>query len=612
MTILFSVHVACMSVNPSPMPFGLRWQSGKANFKLWAPHAASVALEVKQSEEVATHQLTRQEDSFEKDQLDISPGDSYRIVLTTSDGRQVYRRDPYARGVEASDSFWCVCVEDSSKYKWKCDWKAPTWDQLIIYEMHVGSFTEEGTFEAAEAKLDHLADLGFTAIEVMPITEFDSTHDGGWGYNPRQLLATHPKYGSADQFRHFVDQAHERGIAVIVDVVLHHPAVEGNILWDFDGWSQDNNGGIYHEGAPDTQWGRGYAWWKSEVIDLLTGGCLVWLDECNCDGLRFDSALDIPTDVAQKLTHRCHELFPGKILIAEVTPENPKAIYECGFDSLWIHSSYFDIIQQHRALGRGHHGGGDWASGWDIPKLRTAFGMHYGFSSTTQTVKYFLGSHDQCGCRHGGGHYEDYKEIGGQHRYAVDQYGFCGRPDGKALAAARMWYSTMVSSMGLPMCFMGTEWAQPGWWDCTPERRISWDLAKDTIGMQMMSALRDIHRLRAGSGALRYGGTRMLHEDRPNGVIGFERCDGKDRYYVLVNAGLKSFGKYGAWAEYGVFQEVFCSQSSKYGGKYDDGKDIPSTCNEGSLSCNGGTLTVCLPRQCTFVFSDKSFQNANE
>lgn len=114
---------------------------------------------------------------------------------------------------------------------------------------------------------------------------------------------------------------------------------------------------------------------------------------------------------------RCHrrvlvaalrERFPGRILTAEVTPENPLSVHEGGFDSVWLHSGYFDIIQQHRALGRGHHGGGDWAAGWDLPRLRTVMGLHSGFTSPTQCIKYLLGSHDQCGCTHGG-HYEDYK-----------------------------------------------------------------------------------------------------------------------------------------------------------------------------------------------------------
>jgi hypothetical protein len=78
-------------------------------------------------------------------------------------------------------------------------------------------------------------------------------------------------------------------------------------------------------------------------------------------------------------------------------------VHELGFDALWVHSGYFDIIQQHKALGRGHHGGGDWSAGWDLPRLRTAMGLHYGFTAPTQCVKYMLGSHDQVGGAGGAG-----------------------------------------------------------------------------------------------------------------------------------------------------------------------------------------------------------------
>lgn len=96
----------------------------------------------------------------------------------------------------------------------------------------------------------------------------------------------------------------------------------------------------------------------------------MWLRDYNCDGLRFDSANDLPADVVKELTWRLRSAFPGRILTAEVTPENPMSVRELGFDSVWVHSGYFDIIQQHRALGRGHHGGGDWAAGWDLPRMR--------------------------------------------------------------------------------------------------------------------------------------------------------------------------------------------------------------------------------------------------
>ena len=322
----------------------------------------------------------------------LAAGAAYRVARRGPDGRAHARRDPYARAVDPA-SAWCTVV-DPTAYQWVTDestWAPPAFTEYMIYEMHVGSFTPEGTLVSAIPKLEHVAALGMTAVQLMPLCE----HTDKWGYNPVQLLALHSSYGTPDDMRMFVDAAHAHGLAVIVDIVLHHGAPSGNALWDYDGWEQGHNGGIYHEGAPDTRWGRQFAFWKREVVAMAGDAAEMWLREYRCDGLRFDSANDLPRDAIQAMTWRLHQAFPDRLLTAEVTPENPTSITELGFDAVWVHSGYFDIVQQHKALGRGHHGGGDWAEGWNIPRLRTAMGMHYGFEQPHQCIKYLLGSHDR-------------------------------------------------------------------------------------------------------------------------------------------------------------------------------------------------------------------------
>jgi hypothetical protein len=138
------------------------------------------------------------------------------------------------------------------------------------------------------------------------------------------------------------------GLAVVLDMVLHHGAVHGNELWDYDGWGTNMDGGIYHENAMDTEWGKGFAFWKQEVVNMAKEACATALGTFRCDGLRFDSVNDMPHETVQALTHYLHEAFPGRILMAELTPEDPFRMKELGLDSLWVHSGYFDIIQQHR------------------------------------------------------------------------------------------------------------------------------------------------------------------------------------------------------------------------------------------------------------------------
>ncbi|KAK9822655.1 hypothetical protein WJX81_004831 [Elliptochloris bilobata] len=570
---------------------------GGASFRVWAPHVRAAAVEVNGGVRLP---LQRDGDCwaarFAPGQL--VAGAAYRVLLEGEDGQTLPpRRDPYARHTDF-DSAWCY-VDNAAAFDWRHPWEPLPFDEYLIYEMHVGSFTPEGTFAAAAARLGHVAGAGFTAVQLMPITE----HSDAWGYNPRQLLAVHGAYGTPDELRSLVDTAHSLGLAVILDVVLHHGAPEGNELWEYDGWGPGYaHGGIYHEHAPDTTWGRNFAFWKTEVTDMLRDACASWLGDFRVDGLRFDSANDLPPQTVQALTWAMRERFPGRILTAEVTPENPMSVHELGFDSVWVHSGYFDIIQQHRALGRGHHGGGDWAEGWNLPRLRTVMGLHYGFTAPTQCIKYLLGSHDQVGCSKGGAWYEDYAYIGGQHRYAVDQYGG-GRGDPHARASARLWYTANVAAAGLPMIFMGTEFAQSGWWNTDEWHRLQWEQAEDEIGRQMLALFRDANALRRQFPALRRGGVSILHEDRPNGVMAFDRTDGLERLVTVVNAGRSSFqgGEYGCWVGGGSFTEVFSSQDAAYGGW-----EGVRTNAGGVLHSHDSKLWINLPGQTTLVFKQEA------
>jgi 1,4-alpha-glucan branching enzyme len=175
----------------------------------------------------------------------LHKGVQYRVMLVGEDGQQLERRDPYARQTDY-DSAWCTV--DDARGAPPSDWQPPPFDEYLIYEvreatlahtwcscticgwrrvesaerrllgsaqLHVGSFTPEGTFAAAAAKLGHVAGLGFTAVQLMPICE----HSDAWGYNPRQLLAVHGAYGTPDDLRALIRRAHELGLAVIIDVV---------------------------------------------------------------------------------------------------------------------------------------------------------------------------------------------------------------------------------------------------------------------------------------------------------------------------------------------------------------------------------------------------------
>lgn len=592
---------------------------------MWAPQASEVALEVLPAEfasqwlinliptpadspllapeappEALTLPLQRCDDGTWAARFPagtLGAGACYRVALRGPDGAPHTRRDPYARAVVPGTA-WCTAV-DASSYEWVCDdadtWTPPPATDHLIYELHVGSFTEEGNLVSAILKLPHVAALGMTAVQLLPLCQ----HSDRWGYSPEQLLALHASYGSPDDLRMFVDAAHAHGLAVIVDLSLFHGAPVGNALWNYDGWESNHNGGIYHEGAPDTRWGRAFAYWKREVVTMAGDAAEMYLREYRVDGLRFDSASDMPPEAVAAITARLRAAFPDRLLTAEATPENAASIMQLGFDAVSVHSNYFDIMQQHKALGRGHHGGGDWAEGWDVPRLRSAVGMHHGLEQPQQCIKYFLGSHDQVGCQRGGAHDEDYRVIGGQHRYACDQLG-AGRNDASARAAARAWHAANVAAAGTPLLFMGTEWAQTGWWDVSQEQRLNWGLADDAIGRQMVAAFAAANALRRDYPALRRGWPTMLHEDRPNGIMVWERMHaGDERVVTVVNAGRNAFqaGEYGAWVGRGTFRQVFCSADEAFGGD----PAFKSTGGE-PLHAHDGKLYLNLPPTSTTVF----------
>ncbi len=196
--------------------------------------------------------------------------------------------------------------------------------------------------------------------------------------------------------------------------------------------------------------------------------------------------------------------------------------------------------------------------------------------------------------------YEDYKMIGGQHRFACDQFGG-GRSDPWAFSATRAWFVANCCAAGIPMVFMGSEWNQPGWWD-TVHRQIEWSHAGDNIGKGMMALMTDGFELRRKHIALRIGGTNTLHEDRINGVLAVDRIWEENRVVVVINAGRHAWqaGEYKVWVggdAYGL-KEVLCSADDKYGGW----KDQYGNGSEKIIGVYDGFASINVPSQSSMIF----------
>ncbi|WP_428946120.1 malto-oligosyltrehalose trehalohydrolase [Pantoea sp. FN060301] len=244
----------------------------EVRFRLWASGQKRVTLRLSgEDREMAP----AAEGWFELRVPGVSPGAEYNFVL--ADGMVV--PDPASRAQKA-DVNGPSLVIDPSSYHWQnADWHGRPWIETVVYEMHMGTFTPEGTFRAAIEKLPYLAALGITMIEVMPLSQFGGNR--GWGYDGVLLYAPHAAYGTPDDFKAFVDAAHGHGLSVVLDIVLNHFGPEGNYLPLL---SPD----FFHKERV-TPWGAGIAYDVDAARRYILEAPLYWLEEYHLDGLRFDA-----------------------------------------------------------------------------------------------------------------------------------------------------------------------------------------------------------------------------------------------------------------------------------------------------------------------------------
>ncbi len=292
--------------------------SDGTTFRVWAPHALAVFV-TGTFDDWAGDRTSLLPDgdgttgTWSADVPGVAPGAEYKFTIRTPDG-DLSRMDPYARHV--TSSVGNGIVYDPDAFDWgDDDFQTPGWDDLVIYEMHVGTFAvsvdRRGTFDAARRRLPYLQQLGVSAVQVMPPFEFAG--DISWGYNPSHLFAIESGYGGPDAFKRFIRDAHAHGIGVIVDVVYNHLGPSDLDLWRFDGWSEGDGGGIYvyNDERAETPWGATRPdYGRGEVRTFLRDSALTWLEEFRCDGLRFDSTVHIRSiDVAPADGH------PGRLVL---------------------------------------------------------------------------------------------------------------------------------------------------------------------------------------------------------------------------------------------------------------------------------------------------------
>jgi maltooligosyltrehalose trehalohydrolase len=246
-------------------------------------------------------------------------------------------------------------VYDQNEFAWAdAAFQPPPLSSAVIYELHVGTFTPEGTLDGAIAKLDYLVKLGISHVELMPVASFDGTH--GWGYDGVALFAVHEPYGGPDALKRFVDAAHAKGLAVVLDVVYNHFGPSGNYTGKFGPYTIDSHhtpwGGAVNLEGP----------WSHVVRRYFIDNALMWMRDFHIDGLRLDavhayvdrSAIHFLEQLAQETRALEAALGKSKVLIAESDSNDPRIVSAreaggLGMDAQWsddFHHALFSVLNR--------------------------------------------------------------------------------------------------------------------------------------------------------------------------------------------------------------------------------------------------------------------------
>jgi maltooligosyltrehalose trehalohydrolase len=318
-------------------------------FKVWAPTAKSIELETARSRIAMAH---RSDGWWTVDLPASGPGTDYWFRV---DGGE--RLSDPRSGWQPEGPFGPSRVVDHAAFRWTDDrWQAPPLASAVIYEVHIGTFTPRGTFEAAIEKLPHLAELGISYLEIMPVAEFAGRR--GWGYDGVDLYAPHHAYGGPEGLKRLVNACHEHGLGVILDVVYNHLGPSGNFLPQF---------GPYFSSRHTTPWGNSLNFdgpYSDEVRRFFIDNAIMWLRDYHFDGLRLDaihaivdtSALTFLEQLATEIDELKAHLGRHLVVIAESDLNDPRVVrpWQMGgydMDAQWsddIHHSVHSVLTGER------------------------------------------------------------------------------------------------------------------------------------------------------------------------------------------------------------------------------------------------------------------------
>lgn len=526
---------------------------GGVGFRVWAPFATGVTVAGTFNGWSPTSAPLASEGNgyWSADVPGARIGDQYKFFLMSPyRSGSFWKNDPYARSL--TNSIGSGIIAETDFVFQSAGYSTPPWNELVIYELHVGSFLFDpsapngrGNFDAVIAKLDYLQDLGINAIQLMPSDEFPG--DISWGYNPAFIFAIEESYGGPNGLRRLVDAAHARGIAIIYDVVYNHFGPEDLDMWQFDGWSQNGQGGIYfyNDWRQHTPWGDTRPdYGRGEVRQYIRDNALRWLEQRYCDGLRWDATGwirnvwgnnndtggDIPDGwgLMQWINTEIRNRQPWKITIAEDMQDNEWITKEAGeggasFGAQWgggfMHSVRDAILQPDDA-------------GRNMLAIRDVLAQRFNANAFQRVI--YTESHDEVA------------QSAGQAR--VPELIWPGNADGFfSQKRSTLGAALIFTAPGIPMIFMGQEFLEWGSW--SDARQLDWSKAGRFSGI--LNLYRDLIHLRRNwfdnSRGLKGHEVNVYHVNDRDKLVGFHRWDRggpRDDIVVILNFANRAYDSY--------------------------------------------------------------------
>ncbi len=492
--------------------------AGGATFRVWAPNAEGVFVMGAFNEwSRRAHPLAKEGGGYWSATVaGAEAGQEYKFVILSGED-ELIKSDPYARCMVNSTGN--AVIYDADAFDWEGDdFPLPPWNELVLYELHIGTFSQDdpGTLYGAAERLGYLRELGVNAIELMPLAEFAG--DYSWGYNPSHPFSVESAYGGPDALKSFVKDAHYHGIAVFLDVVYNHFGPSDLDLWRFDGWGEEDHGGIYfyNDARADTPWGQTRPdYGRQEVRRYIRDNAMMWIEDFHLDGLRWDGTVfirrtdfsggtDLPDGwrLMQDINREVQEKGLAALMIAEdlqgeASLTQPVEDGGAGFSAQWdagfVHPIREALIP-------------DDDGARDLEKVRDAFLHRYDADAFRRVV--YTESHDEVA----NGRARLPQEIGGE-----DPESWVAKKRSTLGAAL------VMTAPGIPMLFQGQEFLEDEWFRDTDP--LDWDRLKDTGG------IRDLYRdlialrrnLRGATRGLTGQGAACIHSNDEAKVLAFHR-----------------------------------------------------------------------------------------